>query len=200
MTSSPVNKKRGSWGNTLGGGIKEVSELPCHAEPANMTPALFIEVYKVCLGASYNVGQESSWHWLTNENIHDFTVPSFTQITQEAKEAIHIRRLDPSLNRNIGAISIPHCFDHLVGAKPKHPWVNLSQTQDSVNEVAQLSQIPGLNLTQFNSIGTFRSNIIKNIPKCSNRACRAKTYLIRVSTLTNFQNNRPALYHLTWIK
>ena len=85
-----------------------------------------------------------------------------SQITQEAKKAIHIWRLDPNLNRNIGKMSIPHCFEHLIGAKPKHPWVDLlSQTQDSVNENAPPSQIPGLNLTQFNHIGTFRPNIIK---------------------------------------
>ena len=56
-------------------------------------------------------------------SISDFNIinkdPS--QIMWEAKEAIYIRRLDPNLNRNIGKMSIPHCFDHLLGAKPKHP-------------------------------------------------------------------------------
>ena len=56
-------------------------------------------------------------------SIDDFNIidkePS--QITREAKEAIHIRWLDPSLNRNIGKMSIPHCFDNLLGAKPRHP-------------------------------------------------------------------------------
>ena len=59
----------------------------------------------------------------TLPSILDFNIidkdPS--QITREAKEAIHIRRLDPNLNRNIGKMSIPHCFDPLLGAKPKHP-------------------------------------------------------------------------------
>ena len=72
-----------------------------------------------------------------------------SQITREAKEAIHIRRLDPSLNRNIGEMSIPHCFDHLLGAKPKHPRVGALVTPQSVEENAPPSQIPGLNLTQF---------------------------------------------------
>ena len=58
-------------------------------------------------------------------SIDDFNIidkePS--QVTREAKEAIHIRRLDPSLNRNIGKMSIPQCFDNLLGAKPKHPRV-----------------------------------------------------------------------------
>ena len=81
-----------------------------------------------------------------------------SQITREAKEAIHIRRLDPNLNWNIGKMSISHCFDPLIGAKPKHPQVGaLSQTAPQpVDEIAPLSQIPGLNLTQFNNIGTFR--------------------------------------------
>ena len=64
-------------------------------------------------------------------SISDFSIidkdPS--QITREAKEAIHIRRLYPNLNQTIGKMSIPHCFDPLIGAKPKHPWVGaLSQT------------------------------------------------------------------------
>ena len=69
-------------------------------------------------------------------------------------------------------------FDHLSRAKPKHPQVGLlSQTQESVDEVAHLSQIPGLNLTQFNHIGTIRPNLTKQIPKCSTQACRVKNLL-----------------------
>ena len=89
-------------------------------------------------------------------SILDFSIidkdPS--QITREAKEAIHIRRLDPNLNRNIGKMSIPHCFDPLLRAKPKHPQVGaLSQAgHQSLDEIAPLSQTPGLNLTQFNNI------------------------------------------------
>ena len=49
--------------------------------------------------------------------------------SQITREAIHIRRLDPNLNQNIGKMSIPHCFDPLIRAKPKHPQVGaLSQT------------------------------------------------------------------------
>ena len=114
-----------------------------------------------------------------------FTIPYFniinkdpSQITWEAKETIHIWRLDHNSNRNIGKMSIPHCFDHLIGAKPKHLWMGLlSKVQDSVDEVAPSSQIPGLNVTQFNHIGTFRPNIILNIAKYSTRACRAKNLL-----------------------
>ena len=111
-------------------------------------------------------------------SISDFNIidkdPS--QITREAKEAIHIRKLDPNLNRNIGKMSTPHCFDPLLGAKPKHPWVGaLAQAApQSVDEIAPLSQIPGLNLTQFNNIGNFRPNVAQHIPRPSTRSCRAR--------------------------
>ena len=60
-------------------------------------------------------------------------------------------------------MSIPHFFEPLLRVKPKHPQVDLlSQAQESVDEVAPPSQIPGLNLTQFNNIGT---NIFSIIPK-----------------------------------
>ena len=75
-------------------------------------------------------------------------------------------------------MSIPHCLDPLLGVKPKHPSVDLlSQAQEPVDEAAPLSQIPGLNLTQFHNIGTFKPNLINQIPKHSNRACRAKNLL-----------------------
>ena len=66
-------------------------------------------------------------------------------------------------------MSIPHCFDPLLGAKPKHPRVGaLSQVApQSIDEIAPLSQIPGLNLTQFNNTGTFRPNVAQHIPKPS---------------------------------
>ena len=110
-------------------------------------------------------------------SIEDFNIidkePS--QVTREAKEVIHIRWLDPSLKRNIGKMSIPHCFDNLLGAKPKHPRVGeLSVAPLPVEEVAPPSQIPGLNLTQFNNIGNFRPNMAIHIPRHSTRACRAK--------------------------
>ena len=119
-----------------------------------------------------------------------------SQIAWEAKEAIHIWRLDPNFNRNIGKISIPHYFDHLIGAKPKHPWVGLlSQVQDSVDEVAPPSQIPGPNPTQFNHIGTFRPNLTQHIPKWSTWGCRAKNIYNWVDLFFKISNsiNRPAL-------
>ena len=51
-------------------------------------------------------------------------------------------------------MSIPHCFDNLLGAKPRHPRVGeLSVAPLPVDEIAPPSQIPGLNLTQFNNVG-----------------------------------------------
>ena len=99
-----------------------------------------------------------------------------SQITREAKEATHIRKLDPNLKRNIDKMSIPHCFDHLLGAKPKHPRVGaLAQVAPQpVDDIAPPSQIPGLNLTQFNNIGNFRPSMAQHIPRPSTRACRAR--------------------------
>ena len=37
-----------------------------------------------------------------------------SQITREAKEAIHIRKSDPELNRNVGKVVIPHVFDSIL--------------------------------------------------------------------------------------
>ena len=75
-------------------------------------------------------------------------------------------------------MSIPHCFDPLLGVKPKHLHVNLlSQAQESVDEVAPLSQIPGLNLTQFNEIGSFRSNLLDmKYPNTQTEHVGQKTY------------------------
>ena len=55
-------------------------------------------------------------------SIKNFTIidKDSSQVTQEAKEAIDIQKLDANLNRNIGKMSIQHCFDPLIGAKCKH--------------------------------------------------------------------------------
>ena len=56
-------------------------------------------------------------------NINQFKVidQEKSQIVHEAKEAIHIQKLDPELNRNVGKMVIPHVFDSLFGIKPKNP-------------------------------------------------------------------------------
>ena len=74
-------------------------------------------------------------------------------------------------------MSIPHCFDPILGVKPKHLHVNfLSQAQEPVDEVPPPSQIPGLNLTQFNEIRSFRSNLLNKIPNTQTEHVGQKTY------------------------
>ena len=72
-----------------------------------------------------------------------------------------------------------------------------TQAQESVEEHAPPSQIPGLNLTQFNEIGSFRSNLLNKYPNAQIEPVGQKTYKIKNSKQIN---QRPALYHLTWIK
>ena len=88
-----------------------------------------------------------------------------SQIAREAKEAIHIRKLDPELNRNVGKMVIPHVFDSLLGIKPKNPRVASLLSQ----EVG--SQNIGINLTQFHSC------VDKRVNHCSNRAQRARNFI-----------------------
>ena len=52
-----------------------------------------------------------------------------SQITREAKEAIHIRKSDPELNRNVGKMVIPHVFDSILGVKPRNPRISLLLSQ-----------------------------------------------------------------------
>ena len=88
-----------------------------------------------------------------------------SQIAHEAKEAIHIRKLDPELNRNVGKMVIPHVFDSLLGIKPKNPRIASLLSQ----EVG--SQDIGINLTQFHSC------VDKRVNHCSNRAQRARNFI-----------------------
>ena len=84
---------------------------------------------------------------------------------REAKEAIHIRKLDPELNRNLGKMAIPHVFDSLLGIKPKNSRIALLLSQ----EVG--SQDIGINLTQFHSC------VDKRVNHCSNRAQTARNFI-----------------------
>ena len=96
-------------------------------------------------------------------------------------------------------MSIPHCFDHLLGAKPKHPWVGaLAQAAPQpVDYIASPSQIPGLNLTQFNNIGNFRPNMAQHIPWPSTRACRTRN-LFNWSSIELPQKSVQAKLFSTW--
>ena len=68
-----------------------------------------------------------------------------SQIACEAKEAIHICKEDPELNRNVGKMVIPHVFDAIFGIKPKNLCISSLLSQESG------SQDIGTNLIQFHS-------------------------------------------------
>ena len=88
-----------------------------------------------------------------------------SQIAHEAKEAIHIRKLDPELNRNVGKMVIPNVFDSILGIKPRNPCVASLLSQELG------SQDIGINLTQFHSC------IDKRVNHCLNRAQRARNFI-----------------------
>ena len=126
-----------------------------------------------------------------------------SQVTREAKEAIHIRRLDPCLNWNIGKMSIPHCFDPLIRIKPKHPQVEvLSQSMaHPIDKVAPLYQIPGLNLSQFHNIGTFRPMCLNVYPDIPPGPVGPEIYSIRLALSFIKFKMRPKLFITSiWIE
>ena len=100
-------------------------------------------------------------------NIDQFKVidQEKSQIALEAKEAIHIQKLDPELKRNVDKMVIPHVFDSILGIKPKNSCVASLLSQ----EIG--SQDIGINLTQFHSC------IDKRVNCCSNRAQRARNLI-----------------------
>ena len=85
-----------------------------------------------------------------------------SQISHEAKEAIHICKEDPELNRNVGKMVIPRVFDPILGINPKNPCISSLLSQESG------SQDIGINLTQFHSF------IDKRVMHSSTRAQRAR--------------------------
>ena len=85
-----------------------------------------------------------------------------SQIAQEAKEAIHIQKPDPELNRNVSKMVIPHVFNPILGIKPKNPCISSLLSQESG------SQDIGINLMQFHSF------IDKRVTCSSIRAQRAR--------------------------
>ena len=88
-----------------------------------------------------------------------------SQIACEAKEAIHIQKWDPELNRNVGQMVITHVFDSILCIKPKNSCVASLLSQELG------PQDIGINLTQFHS------GINKRVNHCSNRAQRARNFI-----------------------
>ena len=97
-------------------------------------------------------------------NIDQFKVihQEKSQIACEAKEAIHVRKEDPELNRNVGKVVIPRVFDPILGIKPRNPCISSLLSQESG------SQDIGINLTQFHSF------IDKRVTQSSTRDQRAR--------------------------
>ena len=87
-----------------------------------------------------------------------------SQIAREAKEAIHIRKVDPELNRNVGKMVIPHIFDSILGIKPRNPCISLLLSQENKSEDTDRA------LTQFHSY------IDKMMTHNSTRAHRARNF------------------------
>ena len=61
-----------------------------------------------------------------------------SQIAPEAKEAIHICKEDPELNRNVGKMVILQVFDPILGIKPKNPNTSSLLSQESQLELKGL--------------------------------------------------------------
>ena len=87
-----------------------------------------------------------------------------SQIAREAEEAIHIRKVDPELNRNVGKMVIPHIFDSILGIKPRNPRISLLLSQKNRSEDTDRV------LTQFHSF------IDKRMTHNSTRAQRARNF------------------------
>ena len=97
-------------------------------------------------------------------NIDQFKVidQEKSQIAREAKEAIHICKENPELNRNVGKMVMPHVFDPILDIKPKNPCTSSLLSQESG------SQDIGINFIQFHSF------IDKRVMRSSTRAQRAR--------------------------
>ena len=117
-------------------------------------------------GSNSAIYQHCSSKGHPQPNVDQFKVidQEKSQIAREAKEAIHIRKLDPELNRNMGKMVIPHVFDSLLGIKPKNPRIASLLSQETG------SQDIGIGLTQFHS------RIDQRVNLCSNRAQRARNF------------------------
>ena len=76
-------------------------------------------------GSNSAIYQHCSIEGHTLPNIDQFKVidQGESQSAHEAKEAIHIQKLDPELKRNVGKMVIRHVFDQILGIKPKNPCI-----------------------------------------------------------------------------
>ena len=105
-------------------------------------------IYKLCCTKGHPLPNVDQFKIIDQEKSQD---------AREAKEAIHIQKLDPELNRNVGKMIIPHVFDSILGIKPKNSCITSLLSQEF------RSQDIGIDLTQFHSC------IDKRVNHCSNR-------------------------------
>ena len=98
-----------------------------------------------------------------------------SQIAHEAKEAIHIQKVDPELNRNVGKMVMPCVFDFILGIKPKKPHIASLLSQEPG------SQDIGINLMQFQPF------IDKRVTHSSTRDQRARNTNSHQSSMCFFQ-------------
>ena len=76
-------------------------------------------------GSNSAIYQHCSTKGHSHPNIDQFKVidQEKCQIAHEPKEAIHIQKADPELNRNVCKMVIPHVFDPILGIKPKNSCI-----------------------------------------------------------------------------
>ena len=72
-------------------------------------------------GNNYAIYQHYATKGHPLPNVDQFKVigQEVFQVAHEAKEAIHIHKLAPELNRNVGKMVIPCVFDPILSVKPK---------------------------------------------------------------------------------
>ena len=78
-------------------------------------------------GSNSAIYQHCSTKSIPLPNVDQFKVidQGKSQIAHEAKEAIHIHKLNPEINRNAGKMDITHVFSSILGIKPKNPCIAL---------------------------------------------------------------------------
>ena len=116
--------------------IGEISKFLCDCVKEHSKEGSNFAIYQHC---------STKGHPLPNGDQFKVIDQEKSQISWEAQEAIHIQKLDPELNRNVGKMVIPHVFDSILGIKPKNPCI-ASLLSEEVG-----SQDIGINLTQFHS-------------------------------------------------
>ena len=114
-----------------------------------------LAIYQHCITKGHPLPKDDQFKVIDQEK---------SQIAREAKEAIHIRRADPELNRNVGKLVIPHIFNSILGIKPRNPRISLLFSQENRSEDTDRA------LTQFHLY------IDKRMTHNSTRAQRARNF------------------------